>query len=227
MNAFTLKGNILWALSFSMLILALGLIFLYAPTEKEMGEIQRIFYFHVPIAWVAFLAFFLVFIGSILYLWKRDSKWDIMAHSSAEIGVVFTTLVLFTGSIWGRSEWDTWWIWEPRLTASLVLWFTYIAYLLIRMYSDEESRGARFAAVLGIVGFINVPMVYLAVKLGRTLHPPELVSDLGGSMLLTLLISVAAFSCFFTLLLQRSISIRKMNIQIRMIEKHLEEEEVI
>jgi heme exporter protein C len=225
MNKSAAKESMIWGLSLILMITSMGLIFLYAPTEREMGEIQRIFYIHVPIAWVAFLAFFAVFLGSILYLWKRDSKWDTMAHCSAEIGVVFTTLVLITGSIWGRSEWDTWWIWEPRLTASLVLWFTYVAYLLIRMYADDQSKGTRFAAVLGIIGFVNVPMVYLAVKLGRTLHPPELVSDLANSMLLTLLVSVAAFSCLFFLLLRWSIGIKFLDTRIRQMEIHLEEEE--
>ncbi len=227
MGKSALKDNILWGLSFALMMAALYLIFLYAPTEKEMGDIQRIFYFHVPIAWVSFLAFFIVFAGSILYLWKRDRKWDVLAHSSGEIGVVFTTLVLITGSIWGRSEWDTWWIWEPRLTASLVMWFTYIGYLLIRSYAGEESKGARFAAVLGIIGFMNVPIVYLAIKLGRTLHPPELVSDLAGSMLLTLLVSIAAFNIFYALILRWSISIKNLNARAKEMKRQLEEGEVI
>jgi heme exporter protein C len=227
MNRSVLRDNILWGLSFALMMAALWLIFLYAPTEKEMGEIQRIFYFHVPLAWIAFLAFLVVFVSSILYLWKRESKWDVLAHASGEIGVIFTTLVLITGPIWARPVWGTWWMWEPRLTASLVLWFTYIAYLLIRSYAGEESKGARFAAVVGIIGFINVPIVYLSIHLGRTLHPPELVSDLAGSMLLTLLVSVAAFTVFYMLLLRLSVLIKNLSDRARELKRLLEEEEVI
>ena len=221
-----LRLLLLWGLSAALMMASLGLIFLYAPAEKEMGDIQRIFYFHVPLAWIAFLSFFVVFLGSILYLWKRDIKWDFLAHASGEIGVLFTTLVLITGPIWARPVWGTWWIWEPRLTASLVLWFTYLAYLLIRSYAGEASRGARFAAVVGIIGFVNVPVVYLAVELGRTLHPPELISDLAGSMLLTLLVSIAAFTVLYVVLLSLSVSGKRLNGRVRRLSQILEDEEL-
>lgn len=216
--------RLLWGFTFCLMITALSLIFLYAPTEKEMGEIQRIFYIHVPLAWVAFLAFFIVFVGSILYLWKRDPKWDVLAHSSAEIGVLFTTLVLVTGPIWARPVWGTWWEWEARLTASVVLWLTYIAYLLVRSYAGEESRGARFASVIGIIGFINVPIVYLSVNLWRTQHPPELVSDLRGAMLLTLLVSIAAFTALYVLLVFHDTSIKNLTAKVRHLRQSIEDE---
>ncbi len=211
----TLRYNILLVFGLALMAAALYLVFIYAPTEKTMGDTQRIFYFHVAVAWVAFLAFFVVFICSILYLWKRAIKWDIVARSSAGLGVLFTTMVLITGPIWARPAWGVWWIWEPRLTATLVLWFTYIAYLLVRSYTVEESRGARFAAVLGIVAFVNVPIVYLTIHLWQTHHPPELVSDLVSSMMLTLLVSIAAFTVLYILLLIRSISLTKMDMEIR------------
>jgi len=210
-----LRYNALFGLGLALMVVALYLVFIYAPTEKTMGDTQRIFYFHVAIAWVAFLAFFVVFVCSILYLWKRAIKWDIIARSSAGLGVLFTTLVLITGPIWARPAWGVWWTWDPRLTATLVLWFTYIAYLLVRSYAVEESRGARFAAVLGIVAFVNVPIVYLSIHLWQTHHPPELVSDLGTSMLVTLLVSIAAFTVLYILLLVRSISLVKMEMQIK------------
>lgn len=213
------------ALSFILMMISLALVFLYVPTEKEMGDIQRIFYFHVPLAWVAFLAFFIVFVTGILYLWKRDSKWDHLAHASAEIGVLFTTLVLITGPIWAKPVWGSWWTWDARLTASLILWMTYIAYLLIRSFAGEEERGARFAAVIGIVGFVNVPIVYLSVNLWRTQHPPELVSDLEGSMLLTLLVSIAAFTVLYIMLISHSYSINNMSSRIRWIKQQVEENE--
>jgi len=220
------RDRLYWALGGALMVAALCLIFEYAPTEKEMGEIQRIFYFHVPLAWIAFLAFFVVFVASVLYLWKRDLKWDRLGHSSGEIGVLFTTLVLITGPIWGKPVWGTWWIWEPRLTASLVLWITYVAYLLVRGYAGEASKGFRIAAVLGIVGFINVPIVYISVNLGRTLHPPELVSELVGSMMLTLLVSITAFTLLYALLLRWSVSLRTLESRVKSLRQSLEEEEV-
>lgn len=217
--------NLLLGLSFALMMAALSLIFLYAPTEKEMGDIQRIFYFHVPLAWIAFLAFFVVFVSGILYLWKRNHKWDLLAMSSAEIGVLFTTLVLVTGPIWARPVWGIWWEWEARLTSSLVLWLTYIVYLLVRSYAGEESRGARFAAVFGIMGFINVPIVYLSVNLWRTQHPPELVSDLEGPMLLTLLVSIAAFTAFYVVLVLHGFTTMNLANRMRYLRQSIEDQE--
>jgi len=209
--------QLLLGLSFILFVVSLYLIFIYVPTEKTMGIIQRIFYFHVPVAWVAFLAFFIVFIGSIMYLWKRQSKWDIIASSSAEIGVVFTTLVLITGSIWAKPIWGVWWVWEPRLTTALILWFIYAAYLLVRSYASDESRGARFAAVVGIIGFIDVPIVALAITLWGTQHPGPVIFEggLAPPMLLTLLISIFAFTTLYALLLIQRASIKKNEGEIK------------
>lgn len=208
------------ALSLALFIAGLYMVFIYVPTEAEQGAVQRIFYFHVPVAWVAFLAFFVVFIGSIMYLWKRDDKWDRLAAASAEIGVVFTTLVLITGSIWAKPIWGVWWVWEPRLTTSLVLWFIYAAYLLVRSYAPEESRGARFAAVIGIVGFIDVPIVALAITLWRTQHPGPLVFEggLAPSMLLTLMVCLAAFTTLYASLLRLRMALGKAEKEIKIIE---------
>ena len=200
-------------------MISLGLIFLYVPPEKEMGDIQRIFYFHVPLAWIAFLAFFVVFVTGILYLWKRHQKWDLLAQASAEIGIIFTTLVLITGPIWAKPVWGSWWTWDARLTATLILCLTYVAYLMVRSYAGEEERGARFASVIGIVGFINVPIVYLSVNLWRTQHPEELVSDLGGSMLLTLLVGIATFTAVYVLLMTLSYSIKELQNRINLLKR--------
>jgi heme exporter protein C len=213
----TLWNNALIGLGFSLMIAALYLVFMYVPTEKTMGDVQRIFYFHVPLAWVAFLAFAVVFVCSMLYMWKRAVKWDIIARSSAEVGIVFTTLVLITGPIWAKAVWGVWWTWDARLTATLVLWLIYIAYMLVRRYASEEARGARFAAVLGIVGFIDVPIVFLAVQLWRTQHPRQLVFE-GGlepSMLLTLVISIAAFTVLYIVLAARSVSLKNLEDVVR------------
>ena len=211
----------LLGLSFILFVGVLCLVFIYVPTEETMGIVQRIFYFHVPVAWVAFLAFFIVFLGSILYLWKRESKWDVIASSSAEVGAVFTTLVLITGSIWAKPIWGVWWTWEPRLTTALVLWLIYIAYLTVRSFATDEQRGARFAAVVGIVGFIDVPIVALAITLWRTQHPGPVIfqGGLTPPMLLTLIVCVAAFTTLYSLLLIQRVSMKNDEIEIKRLKE--------
>jgi heme exporter protein C len=203
------------------MIVALWMVFLFVPTEITMGNVQRIFYFHVPVDWVAFLAFFIVFIASIAYLRTRKQMWDNIAHSSAEIGIIFATLMLLTGMIWAKPAWGVYWVWDPRLTTGLVLWFIYVAYLLIRSYAGEETRGARFAAVLGIVGFIDVPIVAMSIVLWRTQHPSPVIFE-GGlepSMLATLLVSLAAFTMLYVLLLRVRFSLRKAEHMLKTIEQ--------
>ena len=218
-----LRDNVLLGLGLVLMIAALYLIFLHVPTERDMGVVQRIFYFHVPLAWVSLLAFSLVFVFSILYLWKRAMKWDTLAHASAEVGVVFITLVLITGTIWAKSIWGAWWTWDARLTATLVLWLTYLAYLLVRNYAAEQTQGARFAAVLGIVGFIDVPIVVLAVNLWRTQHPPALIFEGGitSPMLLTILVSIAAFTVLYVVMLTLSTSMKKLEAKVDRL-KHMQ-----
>ena len=138
-------------LALTLLLAALVAAFVIAPTEREMGDVQRIFYFHVASAWTAFLAFFVVFLASIAYLRTKTPRWDIVAASAAEIGIVFTTLTLISGSVWARSAWGTWWTWEPRLTTTLMLWLIYVSYLILREMVEEPDRRAAFAAVFVII----------------------------------------------------------------------------
>ena len=212
-----LRDNYLFGLGFAFMLAALYMVFIYVPTDKYTGVVQRIFYFHVPLAWVSFLAFFIVFVFSILYLWKRTAKWDAIASASAEVGIVFTTLVLITGSIWAKPVWGVWWTWDARLTATLVLWFTYVAYLLVRNYTSDPGQGARFCAVVGIVGFIDVPIVFLAVNLWRTQHPTLIIFESGliPSMLLTLIVSIAAFTVLYAILVIQSFSLKKLESDIQ------------
>jgi len=213
-------SRLLPVLTFLLFAASLFMVFIYVPTEETMGIVQRIFYFHVPVAWIAFLAFFIVFIGSIMYLWKRQIIWDTIASSSAEIGLVFATLVLITGSIWAKPIWGVWWVWEPRLTTSLVLWFIYAAYLLVRSYASEESRGARFSAVVGIIGFIDVPIVALAITMWRTQHPGPVIfgGGLATSMLITLLVCLVAFTTLYALLLIQRVSLKKRENEIKILQ---------
>ncbi|MFQ5671089.1 MAG: cytochrome c biogenesis protein [Acidobacteriota bacterium] len=143
----------------------------YVPTEATMGIVQRIFYFHVPAAMVSFLAFFVTFCASGLYLFTKGLFWDNLASASTEVGVLFCTIVLVTGPIWARPVWGVWWTWEPRLTTTLVLWLLYVAYLLLRTYTENREQQARFSAVMGIVAFLDVPIVYFSVRWWRGVHP--------------------------------------------------------
>ena len=180
-------------------------VFRVVPTEITMGVVQRIFYFHVPSAWVSFLAFFVVFFASILYLATRRWIWDTLAHAAAELGVVFCAIVLFTGPIWARPVWGTWWTWEARLTTTLVLWLVYVAYLVLRGQAENRAQEARFAAVLGIVGFLDVPIIYFSVKIWRGHHPIVFKSSGGQGlepvMLKTFMLCMLTFTLFFALLL--------------------------
>jgi len=198
-----LRTKILLLISALLFLAALAMVFVFVPTEDNQGVVQRIFYFHVPVAWVAFFAFFVTFVASILYLVKRSIIWDMAACASAEIGLLFTTLILITGSIWARPIWGVWWDWDARLTSSLVLWLIYVAYFIVRAYIGEEERRARFAAAVGIVGFVDVPIVALAVEFSRTLHPRPNIFNGGLSesppMLATLLLSIAAFTVLYLL----------------------------
>ncbi len=187
------------------MMLTIWAAFIYAPTELVEGPVQRIFYVHVPLAWISYLAFFFVLVGSALYLWRRDERWDAFARVNAEIGTVFTTLVLISGSLWGRAFWGAWWVWDERLTTSLLMWFIYVGYLALRTYTGRTAQGARAAAVVGILGFIVTPINYMSVKWWRTLHPDQ-VLPLGGtpqlpaSMIVALMISLVTFTLLYVLL---------------------------
>jgi heme exporter protein C len=172
-----------------------------APTEQTMGNVQRIFYYHVPSAWTAFILFFINFFASIVYLIWRANKADIVALVTAEVGVVFCTVVLVTGPIWARPVWGIWWTWDLRLTLTLVLWLIYVSYLVLRKFSSS-GQTPLLAAVLAVFGALDVPLVYFSIWFFRTQHPQPVIGG-GGSidprMLHVLLINWLAFSCFAAL----------------------------
>lgn len=180
---------------------------LFTPAEAVQGLAQKIFYIHAPSAWVAFLAFGLVGVTSVIYLFVKDPRLDLFAASSAEVGMVFTTEVLITGPIWGKTIWGTWWTWDARLTLTLFLWFVMLAYLVLRSAVHEPGQRARYSAVLGILGALLVPFIHVSVYLFRTLHPMPVVLKPGrptlpGSMLETLLFAFLVFTFFFVALLR-------------------------
>lgn len=208
------------------------LIFIYSSIEKTMGVVQKIFYFHVASAWCAFLAFFITFVFSILYLAKRKRIFDTYAYVSAEIGVVFTTIVLTTGPIWAKSSWNTWWAWEPRLTTTLILWFIYLAYIMIRQMDGVWDKKARLASVFGIIGFIDVPIVFFAIRWWQSKFHPIVFGDgpsqKGGgiepNMLVALLVSIAALTFLYSYLLQKGVALENMKIKVNHYKEKLREE---
>ncbi len=204
---------------------ALYAIFFYAPVEKTMGIVQKIFYFHVPSAFLAFFAFFITFISSIFYLIRRDEGWDIAASCSAEIGVVFCTIVLITGPLWAKPIWNVWWTWDPRLTTTLILWFIYAAYLMLRGIIGDDRRSV-FSAVFGIIGFVNVPITFLAIRLWRTIHPVILTKqglNISPPMKNTLVLTSIAFLLLFLTLLLNRIRFEKTRIHTEKIKAFMEE----
>ena len=203
-----------------LMVADLALIFLWVPTEQVMGVVQRIMYFHVPLAWVGFLSFFVVFCASVLYLWKGGRRWDALGHSAAEIGVLFTTLMLVTGATWAKPVWGVWWTWDPKLTTSLILWFLYVAYLMLRAYAPTPSQAARYSAVMGIVGFVDVPIVYFSVIWWRAVHPTVVVGpaaesgSLDSSMLVTLMYSLLTFTVLFAYMLWERFALRNASDEV-------------
>jgi heme exporter protein C len=180
----------------------------FTPVEARQGAAQKIFYVHAPSAFVAlYFAFALMAVASALYLWLRDERLDLLAESSAEVGLVFTTVVLVTGPIWGKTVWGTWWTWDARLTATLFLWFLIVGYLVLRGAVDDEAMRARYSAVLALLAAVLIPFIHLSVYMFRTLHPRPIVfkpsePSLSPEMLHTFLAALGSMILFFVALLR-------------------------
>lgn len=201
------------------LIVSLYMIFLYAPEEMTMGEVQRIFYVHVSCAWPALMGFIIIFISSIIYLMKRSQPADDLAHATAEVGFIFCTCVLVTGPLWAKPAWGVWWTWDPRLTLTFLLWLLYIAYLMLRSYLVNPGRAANLCAVVGIIGFVDVLIDYMAIRWWRTQHPQPVIlggpeSGLDPRMLATLMVSLGAFSLLFFLLVRARLRVSDMRREL-------------
>ena len=194
------------------MVSALSTILLYAPTESVMGDTQRIFYFHVPAAVNTFISFFIVFIGSIQFLRTRKSYWDKLALSAAQVGILFCLIVLITGPLWAKPVWGVFWRWEPRLTTVLIMFSNYTAYLMLRRFENNSDRILRIASVIGIIAFLNVPLVYFAVDLwaaDQQLHPQRGV-DIDPKMRLTLYVSFIAHFCLLTYLIPQRLHLHQI-----------------
>ena len=194
------------------LLAGLAAGFVVAPREVTQGNVQRIMYVHVPSVLVAYLAFAVVFVASIAYLARRLEAADRVAHASAEIGVLFNGITIVTGSIWGKPTWGTWWTWDARLTSVAILFVMYLGYLLLRGMIEDRERGARYAAVLGIVAALNVPLVHFSVLWWRTLHqPPSLLKPgaptMSSAIVVPLLVNLAAYALLYLYFLAKRVSI--------------------
>jgi len=200
-----------------MMMGGLAMVFLYAPRERTMGDVQRIFYFHLGSAWVGFFAFFLTMVCGVLYLWKGEERWDVLGSTSAEVGTVFMTMAIVSGSLWARPVWNAWWTWDPRLTISAIQWLLYLAYFMLRAGIEDPGRRARFSAVYGIIAFLTVPLSFLSIRIWRTIHPVVVAGDSGSavegafsmtaSMRYTLFFSLATFTVLYFALLRHRLNL--------------------
>lgn len=196
--------------SAALMAVTLYMVFMWVPTEQNLGVSQRIFYFHVPLGWIGMLSIVVVAVASLMHLITGKEKWDSLAYATAELGVIFATLILVTGAIWARPVWGVWWTWDAKLTTTLVLWFIYVGYLMIRAHGPSGTQGKRYASVIALIGAIDSPIIYKATDWWRTAHPERNVpSDLASEMLLTLLVAMMAFTVLYAYLLVERYSLRK------------------
>ena len=219
----TASGNVLTVIGASSMAAALVFVFLIAPREAVMGDVQRVFYFHVAAAWVGYLALLVAFVGSVICLARDSARWDRLSLASVEIGLVFVTEGIISGSIWAKATWGVWWTWDPRLTTSAILWLIYASYLTLRKAVREESRRARVAAVYAVVGFVAVPVNFMAIRWWRTVHPVVLESSgvrLGPTMLATLVLSVVAFTLLYFILLRLRVRLEETSDRIEWLRRH-------
>jgi heme exporter protein C len=179
-------------------------IWVYAPVEETMGVVQKIFYIHLPMSLWAMASFLVVFVASVMVLLDKGGKWDRLAGAACELGVLFAGLALVTGSLWGKPIWNVWWTWDPRLTTTLIMWFVYAAYLILRQSGVGGERGPVVRAALGVVAFVDVPLVFYSARKWRSIHPTVFGSQGGGlepEMLTAVLVSVLAVGIFWAALL--------------------------
>lgn len=214
--------NLLGGLAFLFVLLGLYFGLIQAPADAYQGDAQRIMYLHIPSILTAYLSFFIVFVGSCLFLWKRERRDDILAYSAAEIGVLFTGLTIIEGSIWGKPTWGVWWAWDARLTLTAILFLIFIGYLMIRSLIEDEDRSAVCGAILGIIGFLDIPLIHMSVYWWRTLHqPPSILrpdklpwENIHWSLLLPLLVNIAAFIILYFYLLSLRVRLGEMKDEV-------------
>ncbi len=217
------RGRILGASAFLFVLAGLYYALIEAPPDAYQGDVQRIMYLHIPSILTAYLSFFIVFLGSCLFLWKREKRDDILASSAAEIGVLFTALTILEGSIWGKPTWGVWWTWDARLTLTAILLLIFTGYLMLRSLIEDEHRAAVSSAVLGIIGFLDIPLIHMSVYWWRTLHqPPSILrpdkmpwENIHPSMLIALSVNFVAFILLYFYLLSLRFRVGEMEEEAR------------
>lgn len=211
---------------------ATAMVFFYAPIERVMGAVQKVFYFHVASGWVGMLSFLFAAIAGILYLIKKTKIWDLVGVAAVEIGIIFIFITIVTGSIWARPIWNTWWTWDPRLTTATIMELVYIAYIMLRQGIDDPERRSRFGAVYAIVGFISVPLTFFSIRIFRTIHPvviagsdPSAVGtfDMIPSMFQTMMVSIVGFSILFIDLVWHRIRLGKLANQVEELKFNIQD----
>jgi heme exporter protein C len=221
------KRIILGAVAVLLVIAAAYASFYIAPEERTMGLIQRIFYFHVGSAWAGLDAFVICFLANLLYVWKRSQNYDWLGVSAAEVGLVLTTVVLITGPIWAKPAWGIYWTWDARLTSTFVLWLLYISYLLLRSLIEEPDRRALLSSLFGIFAFLDVPLVFGAIRWWRTQHPAPVImggpgSGLDPTMNKVFFFSVLAMHVFMIFLIVERYSLEKMKSEVEILQREAE-----
>ncbi len=211
--------TILDIITFVLFLTAIGMVFIYAPMEAVMGQVQRVFYFHVANAWVGMLGFMVAAISGVAFLLKADRKWDIIGIAAIEISFVFFLTAIISGSIWARGSWGTWWTWDPRLTSAAIVELLYAAYFMLRQGIEDPDQRARIAAIYAILSFISVPLTFISIRIFRTIHPVIIGSgaasaegsfDMTTKMLVTFMFSLLTFSFIFADLLWHRIRLGKL-----------------
>ena len=216
-------GKILGILALVSIAAGLYFALIAAPPDAYQGEVQRIMYIHIPSILTAYLSFFIVFVGSCLYLWKRERRDDILAYAAAEIGVLFTALTIVEGSIWGKPTWGVWWTWDARLTLTALLLMIFVGYLMLRSLIEDPERAAVSGAVLGIIGFLDIPLIHMSVYWWRTLHqPPSILrpdklpwENIQWPLLWPLIINIIAFLFLYFYLLSLRIRVGETEERIK------------
>lgn len=206
-----LLRDALLVVSALLMALTLYMVYMWVPTEQNLGVSQRIFYFHVPLGWIGMISIIVVAVASLLHLFTGRQKWDDLAYSTAEIGLIYASLILVTGAIWAKPAWGVWWTWDAKLTTTLVLWFIYVGYMMVRAYGPAGGQGRRFASVIALIGAIDAPIIYMAADWWRSAHPEGNIAqgDLAAPMYLTLLVSVIAFTFMYVYLLIERYAVRR------------------
>ena len=212
------KIRLIWlGVTAALMALTLWMIFLWVPTEINQGNIQRSLYFHVPVAWIAMVAIVLVAVASVAYLKTRDEKWDRLAVAGAETGVIFAALMLITGMVWAKPVWGVWWTGEPKLTTTLILFFIYVAYLMFRAYFPPGEQRRRLAAIIGLMGAIDTPIIYYGAQLWERAHPSAVVgsdSSIDGPIGLTWMVATLTFSVLFVYVASDRYRLRKQEDEV-------------